>query len=168
MRKLTKIMAAVFCFGVISAGIGCGVTFSEFISLSYVGERQMGNEDMKTTVLDYPFEPQNNHKLKIGGLYNLHLTEEDITVSQEVPSDTVRFLVTYNTAITEPILNTWNEGYVGIDMYYEVDDFEIFMYSKDRVLEDLKNRELASYTTTTITDINILVNPDTKNYITIE
>ena len=53
MRKLQSYMIALFCTGVFAAGLGTGITFSEFSSFAYMGDADAGPVDMKTEILDY-------------------------------------------------------------------------------------------------------------------
>ena len=53
MRKLQSYMIALFCTGVFAAGLGTGITFSEFSSFTYMGDADAGPVDMKTEILDY-------------------------------------------------------------------------------------------------------------------
>lgn len=54
MRKLQSYMIALFCTGVFAAGLGTGITFSEFSSFAYMGDADAGPVDMKTVIWDSP------------------------------------------------------------------------------------------------------------------
>ena len=60
MRKLQSYMIALFCTGVFAAGLGTGITFSEFSSFAYMGDADAGPVDMKTEILDYDMGRSHN------------------------------------------------------------------------------------------------------------
>ena len=56
MKKMHKILLAVFCAGVLLTGIGAGVLITEFSALSYGGKELLGKTDMRTENFDVKFE----------------------------------------------------------------------------------------------------------------
>ena len=56
MRRIQKIMTAVFLGGVLLGGIGTGIALVEYSSLSYGGECLIGEEHLVTENLDFRFE----------------------------------------------------------------------------------------------------------------
>ena len=48
MSKFQKILLGVFCGGILLCGIGAGVAFTEFSSLTYGGEKLLGEGEFVT------------------------------------------------------------------------------------------------------------------------
>ena len=61
MGKLRGVMTGVFLGGVLLGGIGTGIAMVEYSSLSYGGERLIGEEYLVTKNLDFDF-PQDGRK----------------------------------------------------------------------------------------------------------
>ena len=57
MKKIHKILLAIFCVGILLTGIGVGVVLTEFSALAYGGKEILGNTDMRTENFDVEFEP---------------------------------------------------------------------------------------------------------------
>lgn len=167
MRKLQKIMIAVFCTGVFAAGLGTGVSFSEFSSFAYGGQLELGQLDMKTETFDCALEPGGDGKLEILRTNNLIASEDDIVADPSMAPDTIRFIVTYNAAAVQPYVVYSKGEYAGISFYYIDDDFNLFMMNKDQYLKDLKNRQFHSYRTTSVTGLKVTVHPDSRESLII-
>ena len=56
-------------------------------------------------------------------------------------------------------------GYLELRTNYIGNEFELFLGSKDRILEDMKNKKFNSFETAYITDVKIRVNPEMMYYI---
>lgn len=177
MRKLQSYMIALFCTGVFAAGLGTGITFSEFSSFTYMGDADAGPVDMKTERLDYdmgrshhsdeisdPESPEDTC-LDIIRTDRLPESEEDIVADDSVPRGIIRFQVTYNAAAVRPYVEYSEGSYVGIGSYDISDDFERFMRNKDLFLKDLKARQLHSYKSAGITQIKVLVHPEDRDML---
>lgn len=167
MRKLHKTMIVLFCVGVFTAGLGTGAACSEFSSFAYEGVTEAGPLDMKTDVFDCALEPGEDGKITILRLDQLLTSEEDIICDPSVPGDTIRFKVTYNKAAVQPYVEYSKGEYAGISYYYIADDLEILMMNKDRFLKDLKERKFHSYRSTSVTEVKLLVHPDSRDILRI-
>lgn len=177
MRKLRSYMIALFCTGVFAAGLGTGITCSEFSSFAYMGNADTDPVDMRTEILEYdmgrsagsdevsdPDSPEET-SLDIIRINRLPESGEDIVADSSVPRGLIRFQVTYNAAAVRPYVY-WEEGsYVGIGSYDISDDFERFMKNKDLFLKDLKVRQIHSYQSEGITRIKVLVHPDDRDML---
>lgn len=168
MRKIQCYMIAIFLGGVFLAGLGTGLAFSEFSSFTYSGETIIGEAEMKTENFEYTFELEEDKKLQIHNYDDYSFSESDLVSTTSVPENTVRFLITYNAAAVRPhLVYSEEDQYVAVSYYYISDDFKTFMSCKDQILKDLKNKQIGSYTTRTVDEIKVLVNPASKAYITI-
>jgi len=195
MRKLQSAMIALFCTGVFAAGLGTGMTFSEFSSFAYMGNADAGPVDMKTDILEYDMSqdlisdqdddtnqddganqnaganqdnepsPRENTSLNIFRTNHLPESEEDIVADTTVPHGIIRFQVTYNAAAVKPYVEFSRGEYVTVGSYNVADDFELFMRYKDLFLKDLKARQLHSYGPAGITQIKVLVHPDDRDLL---
>lgn len=168
MRKIRIILAAVFCVGVLLAGVGTGICFLEFSSFTYAGEKEIGVADIKTVTLEYELEEETSDEepLNIGRRDMFITSEKDITEDETVPVNTVRFEVTYNAEEVEPFLNyTDTDNYLFLDYFYQGDDFKDFMMSKDILLEEIKNREISTYKNTRFVNVKVMVNPESRERV---
>lgn len=166
MRKIQKIMLAVICAGFFIGGLGVGIAFLEFSSLSYAGEKEIPYVKMITENIDYAFEPSDD-LLHIQKRYQF---ENEIFVSNEVPENTVRFQVTYNSENTSLYLDNFADNWVGLSYYYISDigdELRSLMYCKDEVLQGLKNREIISFKFIQIDKVKIIVNPASRDLVKI-
>ena len=163
MLKLQSAMIALFCTGVFAAGLGTGVTCSEFTSFAYMGNADVEPVDMKTDILEYDMSQDTS--LNMFRTNHLPESEEDIVADASVPRGTIRFQVTYNAAAIQPYVEFSKGEYVTIGYYDVSDDFERFMRYKDLFLKDLKARQLHSYEPSGITQIKVLVHPDDRDLL---
>ena len=105
MGKIRIILASVFLGGVILGGIGAGIAIVEYSSLTYVGEKKIGEENLVTCEMDYMFTLENEQiSIEDRDIWNTKI-EEDETV----PEGTIRYVVTYNEKTVKPILRVWEE-----------------------------------------------------------
>lgn len=132
MGKLRGVMTGVFLGGVLLGGIGTGIAMVEYSSLSYGGERLIGEEYLVTKNLDFDF-PQDGRKLILKSDYYNYSAYKDITVEidDSVPAGTVRYELTYNENAVAPELifqeyedereNLENEDPGGLEESWETD-----------------------------------------------
>ena len=105
MGKIRMILASVFLGGVILGGIGAGIAIVEYSSLTYVGEKKIGEENLVTCEMDYTFTLENEQiSIEDRDIWNTKI-EEDETV----PEGTIRYVVTYNEKRVKPTLRVWEE-----------------------------------------------------------
>ncbi len=105
MGKIRMILASVFLGGVILGGIGAGIAIVEYSSLTYVGEKKIGEENLVTCEMDYTFTLENEQiSIEDRDIWNTKI-EEDETV----PEGTIRYVVTYNEKTVKPTLRVWEE-----------------------------------------------------------
>lgn len=163
MRKIQKILIGTFLVGVLLGGIGTGIAVVEYSSISYAGERKLGEERLVTENFDYSFSPDEG-KIKVERQWNWNRHYSAIEEDESVPADTVRYQVTYNEKTVRPRVGSY-EGRIWLEGDYENSDFALWMENKDVILEDLKQGKIASYDVNYITDVKIKVNPETSEYI---
>lgn len=159
MKRMYKILFAVFCTGVLLTGIGVGALVTEFSALAYGGKEILGGTDMRTENLDVEFEPD-EEKLFIGGWYRWD--QDAILTDVGIPENTVRFQVTYNSSRVFPGAY-WDEECREIDFLWnwidEEDDMELMMEAKDLFLKNLKAGRIISFDTLGIEKVTVTVNP---------
>lgn len=160
MSKLHKNLLIVFCFGVLLCGLGAGVAFTEFSTLTYDGKRILGKTDMRTEYYDVRFRPGE-------GPYEVHATFFGGTIQTDdsIPKDTVRFCVTYNAERVEPYAywDVTNKNIVCTYFWKNVnDDMALVMEAKDVVLQNLKEGKLVSFEALEIEEMTIMVNPENE------
>ena len=87
MRRIQKIMTGIFLGGVLLGGIGTGTAMVEYATLSYGGERLVGEEYLVTKNLDYDF-PQDGRILVLVTNYFLRRSNTKLETDESVPVGT--------------------------------------------------------------------------------
>lgn len=103
MRRIQKVMTGIFLGGVLLGGIGTGTAMVEYATLSYGGERLVGEEYLVTKNLDYDF-PQDGRILVLVTNYFLRRSNTKLETDESVPVGTVRYEITYNEKRAVPEL----------------------------------------------------------------
>lgn len=158
MNKLHKILLGIFCVGVFLTGIGAGVMFTEFSSLTYGGKQIIGKTTMCTKQLDVEFEP-GEETCYIGGWYDWD--QEELLTDRRVPVNTVRFSVTYNEDRIMPCAY-WNKEAHEITLtnrWIGDDDVELLLEAKDQLLKNLKEGRIVSFDAMDVEEVTVTVNP---------
>ncbi len=88
--------------GVLLGGVGTGIALVEYSSLSYGGEKLIGEDSLVTKTLDFDFEPDGRTLEIREERYWRTGKEQEIEVDNTVPVGTVRFEVTYNQKTVTP------------------------------------------------------------------
>lgn len=103
MRKIQKILLGSFLTGVLICGVGAGTAIGEYSSLTYLGERTLGEEELVTENFDYTFDPELGairlHPSWYGGRKTAEVQTDD-----SVPENVIRYEITYLPETIEPEL----------------------------------------------------------------
>lgn len=103
MRKIQKILLGSFLTGVLICGVGAGAAIGEYSSLTYLGERTLGEEKLVTENFDYTFDPELGairlHPSWYGGRETAEVQTDD-----SVPENVIRYEITYLPETIEPEL----------------------------------------------------------------
>lgn len=103
MRKIQKILLGSFLTGVLICGVGAGTAIGEYSSLTYLGERTLGEEKLVTENFDYTFDPEFGairlHPSWYGGRKTAEVQTDD-----SVPENVIRYEITYLPETIEPEL----------------------------------------------------------------
>lgn len=179
-----KIAAVVLCAGVLLGGIGTGVAIAEYTSLEYSGEHILGAENMKTENLDVTVVPQEGKKIQIWRHYRVN----GVHYGADIPMNTIRYVVTYNTEMVNCWVNYEEygteaeedigeyekdrdqdddkyQGSVKLEYYYMGDEFDLLMRNKDKILEELKQGQVGSYRMERIKSVEIWMNPEMRGCV---
>lgn len=111
MRRVHKVITAVFLGGVLLGGVGTGIALVEYSSLAYGGEHLIGEEYLVTKSLDYEFA-QDGRILILPGRYDMGIMRAPLIETDDtVPVGIVRYEVTYNEKRLVPqlIFEPWEE-----------------------------------------------------------
>ena len=103
MRKIQKICIGVFLGGVLLGGIGTGIALAEYSSISYGGEKKIGEEKLITENFDFEFDPEKG-EMMLDGSYWSRKAVHTIVEDPEVPEGVIRYQVTYNPDVSTPFL----------------------------------------------------------------
>lgn len=175
MKGFQKILLGVLGGGVLLCGIGTGVAITEFSSLSYAGERTVGETDMETATLEAEIDPE---KGKWALSDNLPWgVETEFEADESIPENTVRFQVVYNAERITPKVQVavYTDGYMDENGEYQEkiwpvlelygiwedqDEVKLFMEVKDLFLEELKEGKISSYREPVyVEQVKVLYNP---------
>lgn len=183
MRKSQKILLGFFFAGALLCGAGTGVAISEYASMTYLGERQLGAELTETENLDYTFDPvQGDLTVELAGFAHHLEKKAELEEDPAVPENTVRFEVTYipecmdlfveEEAMPEDVQEKSPEtrksqGAIRLDWRY-YDTGKLLIMEKDKIIADLKNHSFASYRTNLVEAVAVKVNPATAEYVRLE
>lgn len=103
MRKIQKILLGSFLTGVLICGVGAGTAIGEYSSLTYLGERTLGEENLVTENFDYTFDPELGairlHPSWYGGRETAEVQTDDL-----VPENVIRYEIIYLPETIEPEL----------------------------------------------------------------
>ena len=163
MRKIQKICIGVFLGGVLLGGIGTGIALAEYSSISYGGEKKIGEEKLITENFDFEFDPEKG-EMMLDGSYWSRKAVHTIVEDPEVPEGVIRYQVTYNPDVSTPFLRMeelQEQGILSLDAEYHGDGFAMWMEHKDELLAGLKRGEICSYRLLDMEDVQIHVNPET-------
>lgn len=124
MRKVQKILLGVFLGGVLLGGVGTGVAFLEYSSISYAGERKIAEGSIITDNLDYSIDTDKGIVILEPVWYDEGY-RANLETDESVPEGIVRYQVTYNTKTVKPHLEFLNyEEPMDEEEDYMMDDSE--------------------------------------------
>ncbi len=104
MRRTRIILFVIFLLGVLLGGIGVGTVMVEWSSMEYGGCKQLGEEYLVTEDLDHRMKDDGS-KLILDTSYSyLDRYMEPLEEDASVPEGVVRYEVTYNSRLVEPVL----------------------------------------------------------------
>lgn len=180
MKKMnmSMIMAVLFLCGILLVGIGTGVAFGEYSALEYGGEKEIGIGDRTEITLEREIAIGKKAKKTI--LYNHYGDDCELKEDKKVPEGIVRYEIIYDSKQVQPELQyrdysevEYNEdetikdfeGELYIVSQRTVNEMELFMEMKDKVLIDLKSGKISSYLYNPVEKIVVRVNPKTMKYV---
>lgn len=154
--RIRKILAVLFLTGVLVIGLGCGITFAEWSSFQYAGEKliTLGEERETTYVYDVPedgemaFFSYANDKVTVAE--RSYLEDEIVVEVKDYGNTTVE--------LDDGDLYLWNSS--GTE-----DEIRVLFQCKDELLEDLKKKSFHSYRLESVKQINIFVPAGMKDVI---
>ena len=114
-----KMLAVVFCAGALICGAGVGISLVEYSSFEFLGEKNIGGNDVtsKTITEDLYRGANGNGKVYIHSYYGEN-QQMSLETSKDVPEDQIQFVVEYNTNNVKDIIVD-REELVGNDPYYD-------------------------------------------------
>lgn len=183
--KKYGMMTALFAGGLLLIGIGGGISFAEYTSFSYGGEKMMGDGQMTVSRI----EQERTEGIPFQIVY---YNEMDIVEDENLPDDKLVFEFTYNPEYTEPQVKMYVEETDEIPegtSYNDLADgeekeenkeknnrkesFHIWKNSKngigmmcrvkDEVLKAVKERKIYDYDTDFVEKITVYMSPEAKS-----
>ncbi|MBQ3111637.1 MAG: hypothetical protein IJC70_02055 [Firmicutes bacterium] len=157
-----KLLVIVFLAGLLLVGLGCGVAFAQYSQFEYVGERQIGAEELTQVTLTEQL--QHDGDILINTWASL---EKAVQADASVAKDVICVDVAYNDQWVT--LYGLQKGHWNAE---DCDDFwlgwgdeagnelNMLFAVRDAVLADLKEHQIGSYNVTDIDKIVVRVHPD--------
>lgn len=123
-----KILVGIFMAGIICCGIGAGVTFQEYSSFKYMGEKRIGSNKIAEKTLTENLYTDKTKKLNTSFIaYNNENENIELKTSKSVPKDKIQIKVRYDADNVKDIhidKNLYNDDeYIGDDIYID-DDYD--------------------------------------------
>lgn len=137
MHRSQKILTGIFLGGILLGGIGTGVALVEYSSLTYVGEKEIGQENLVVQELDYAFDPS-CEKIRIIRGYR----DRDAVVVEDssVPQGIIRYVVTYNKKTMKPALSFWEElDPEAVDEEYQQEEEQETLNEEQETVSETEN-----------------------------
>lgn len=124
-----KILVGIFMAGVICCGIGVGVTFQEYSSFKYMGEKRIGSNKIAEKTLTENLYTDKTKKINTSFItYNSESDNIKLKTSKSVPKDKIQIKVRYDADNVKDIhidKNLYNnDEYIGDDIYIDDEDDE--------------------------------------------
>ena len=92
-----KILALILAIGVLLGGLGTGVALAEYSSFEYLGQKEMGGEEVVTdTFQETLYRGRNGDEKVYVHAYGSGEEEMTLETSKKVPKDQIQFVVEYN------------------------------------------------------------------------
>ena len=115
--------------GVICCGIGVGVTFQEYSSFKYMGEKRIGSNKIAEKTLTENLYTDKTKKINTSFItYNSESDNIKLKTSKSVPKDKIQIKVRYDADNVKDIhidKNLYNnDEYIGDDIYIDDEDDE--------------------------------------------
>lgn len=175
-----KILLLVLMIGILLCGIGTGVALAEYSSFEYLGQKEMGGEELVTnTFQETLYRGRNGDEKVYVHAYGSGEEEMTLETSKKVPKDQIQFVVEYNPNNVQNIHIAREDsaeydefqGETGYVSYYltsymsDHDSFGMLMSYKDEILENLKEKRFYDYTYKTIQSVKVMVHPSNEDAI---
>ena len=181
-----KIIVLILAIGILLCGLGTGVAISEYSSFEYLGQKNLGGDELKTDTFQETLYRGKNGNGEVY-IHSYGLGEEKISLetSKKVPKDQIQFVVEYNPNNVQDIhidkgdSSEYNEYAEDAEYpqeieyvtYYlspvmsEHDQFGMMMSYKDEILENLKEKRFYEYDYKTIQSVRVVVHPSNKDVV---
>ncbi|MBQ2699389.1 MAG: hypothetical protein IJF62_05570 [Firmicutes bacterium] len=157
-----KLLVIVFLAGLLLVGLGCGVAFAQYSQFEYVGERQIGAEELTQVTLTEQL--QHDGDILINTWASL---EKAVQADASVAKDVICVDVAYNdqwVVLFGLKEDTWaNEEDDAFWLGWgdaANDDLEILFALRDAVLADIKEHQIGAYDIADIETVTVRVHPD--------
>lgn len=93
------------------------------------------------------------------------ITVSEATIDEDAQETEEYAQSTVSPAVSDEEKEQQRKIVVQLESHHFNDEFSLFMENKDRILEELKQKKITSYEIARITDVEILVNPQSMLYI---
>lgn len=140
-------LLGIMLSGALLVGIGAGISFWEYSSFHYLGEKVVGKEDIVTEEYRVSRDPEKEFSIEMyAGIWD----GTQIEIDDTIPDDELVFELSYNEKLLSPRIHKESqddgdekEEFL-VEAYYRGDTGMIWE-EKDELLENLKNKTFYSY-----------------------
>lgn len=165
-------MLGLLCGGLLTVGIGVGVTFAEVSSFSYAGEKLLGRAQAQSKSFEVSLE-EGRERLYISSYGDLLLQLSEtarIETSEDVEPSSVRIDLDYQT-VGPQVFYSWEEEGANafIHLYWTGrGGMPLLLACKDQLLADIQDRKISNYIPVRMTEAVITVNPADAERVVLE
>ena len=93
MRKIQKVLLGIFASGVLLAGIGTGIAVVEYSTLSYGGEKTIGEENLVTKTLEYELSESMLEVILTGSYLHRADYVTEMEVDENLPKQVIQYIL---------------------------------------------------------------------------
>lgn len=159
MMRYRAVLAAGVLLGALLTGVGAGISFGEYSSLHYLGEKTLGRDHIVTEEYRVSRNPEQDFSIE---LYGGRRDEVQIVIDDTLPEDELVFVLSYNEKALNPNVHReeWEDGEEQfiIDAY-DMGMDEVIWEEKDELLENLKNRSFYTYRLSYWEEVTVRMSP---------
>lgn len=162
-NKVNGLLLAGLLGGVLITGLGSGIAFAEYMGFEYDDSALI--EESTHEVEEFTYEMAEGE--------SVYVPANRLNLDESLPVGTLRVKAEYD-ALTMGVGHSFDSRYdmTWIEVYTVdvLDDFELFMQTKDEILQGLKEGKLVAVPGDYYFDVSVSVNPADKDrvYITHE
>lgn len=162
-NKVNGLLLAGLLGGVLITGLGSGIAFAEYMSFEYDDSTLVGESSHE--VEEFTYEMAEGE--------SVYVPASRLNLDESLPVGTLRVEAEYDAltmGVEHSIGLQYDMTWIEVRSTDVLDDFELFMQTKDEILQGLKEGKLVAVPGDYYFDVSVSVNPadEDRVYITRE